>query len=86
MVGFVCDLEKTQERGGHGQRWPATPQVGGKGEILRFVYGSCMKEQRIPWTVVCGYEMKKFRYINLCDTMITLSITLKYQALRFDYL
>jgi hypothetical protein len=29
---------------------------------------------------------RKFRYMNLCDPMITHSITLKYQASRFDYL
>jgi len=35
VVGFVCDLEKPQARGGHGPRWPSTPQLGRKGEILR---------------------------------------------------
>jgi len=78
VVGFVCDLEKPQARGGLGPRWPTTPQLGGKGETLRLFTAPVWKRKEffLQWYAAMKWR-KKFRFINLCDTMITLFITLK---------
>jgi hypothetical protein len=57
MMGFVCDLETSNT----GWPWPALAcnATGGRerGGIYAVVYGSSVKQQRIPCTFVCGYEM-----------------------------
>jgi hypothetical protein len=87
LMGILCDLETSSTR----WPWPALAcnATDGREE------GGCMGLFTAPvWNSKEFLEQpcaavkwrKWFRYINLCDPMITGSITLKYQASRFDYL
>jgi len=88
VMGIVSDLETLSTL----WKWPAFARnaTGGREEgrkcMRLFTAAVWNSKEFLGQSCAAMKRRKNFRYINLCDPMITRSVTLKYQASRFDYL